>query len=190
MTTEDPSGALAENLAVWGAPVFEELGLDLYDVELASGRLLVTVDKPGGVGLDEIARCTRALSPILDDHDPIAGHYTLEVSSPGLERRLRTIAHRRAAVGETVKCKFRDADGSAHRVEGVLGDVDDDAFVVQSDDGPVRVDHDAVTSVRTVFVWPAPRTAKGGRPRGDRAGSTPATTSDTATADHVREATP
>jgi len=161
MTQSDSTQQLAQKVTAWGAPVFEELGLSVYDVELSSGRLLVMVDKPGGVGLDEIARCTRGLSPILDEHDPIAGRYTLEVSSPGLERRLRTVDHRRAAIGETVKCKFRDVDGAAHRVEGVLRDVDDAEMVVETDDGPVRIAHGGVTSVRTVFVWPEPKTAKG-----------------------------
>lgn len=180
MSQPNPSQRLAENVAAWGAPVFDELGLSVYDVELSSGRLLVMVDKEGGVGLDEIARCTRGLSPILDDHDPIAGRYTLEVSSPGLERRLRTVAHRRAAIGETVKCKFRDREGAAHRVEGVLGDVDDTRVVVETDDGPVTIRHDEVTSLRTVFVWPEPSTTKG---------KSSTTKGKTADHHHVKEAT-
>ncbi len=181
MSQPNPSQRLAEDVAAWGAPVFEELGLSVYDVELSSGRLLVMVDKQGGVALDEIARCTRGLSPILDAHDPIPGRYTLEVSSPGIERRLRTVAHRRAAVGETVKCKFRDRDGAARRVEGMLGDVDDTRVVVETDDGPVTIRHDEVTSLRTVFVWPEPSTTKGKRRTNEG--------NQSADHDHVREAT-
>lgn len=155
---------IAQNLAEWGAGVFAELGLSLYDVEVASGRLVVMVDKPGGVSLEEIARCTRGLSPILDERDPIAGRYTLEVSSPGLERRLRTIAHRRAAIGEVVKCKARSADGTTYRAEGELVAVDEAAMVLATGDGDVRVPHDEVTSARTVFVWPDHK-GSGGRPR-------------------------
>lgn len=169
-TGDHESRSVAANLTRWGAPVFDGLGLSVYDVEISSGRLLVMVDKEGGVGLDEIARCTRELSPILDAHDPIAGRYTLEVSSPGLERRLRTVAHRRAAVGETVKCKFRDPDGATRRVEGVLSDVDDDTMTVDTADGPVVVPHDAVTSARTVFVWPVPSSRKPSRAGSKAAG--------------------
>lgn len=166
------SATIADDLATWGADVFDELGLSVYDIEVTSGRLVVMVDRPGGVGLDDIARCTRALSGILDERDPIAGRYTLEVSSPGLERKLRTVEHRRGAIGETVKCKTRDAEGVTHRFEGVLSDVDDAAMVIETTDGLVSVPHDEVTSARTVFVWPEPRQpagrrsgASGGRPR-------------------------
>lgn len=152
--TRSSTSPLADDLADWGAPVFEELGLSVWDIEVTSGRVVVMVDRPGGVGLDEIARCTWGLSAILDERDPIGGRYTLEVSSPGLERRLRTVAHRRAAVGETVKCKFRDVEGTTHRVDGVLSDVDDDALVIDAATGPVTVPHAGVTSIRTVFVWP------------------------------------
>lgn len=154
------SNDIASKVRDWGAPVFAELGLDVYDIEMTSGRLAVMVSKPGGIDLDEIARCTRALSAILDEHDPIAGRYTLEVSSPGLERRLRTVQHRRDAIGETIKCKARAADGRVYRVEGRLDRADEAEMVVVTADGPVVVPHDEVTSARTVFVWPADDTSK------------------------------
>lgn len=156
---------IAQQLATWGAPVFEELGLSIYDIEMTSGRLVVSVDKDGGVDLDDIARCTRGLSAILDEHDPIDGRYTLEVSSPGLERRLRTVQHRRGAIGETVKCKARGADGTVYRAEGVLERVDDDAMVIATGDGEVVVPHEEATSVRTVFVWP-PKTERAAKRSG------------------------
>lgn len=159
---------IVTNLAIWGAPVFEDLGLSVYDVEMTSGRLLVAVDKPGGVDLDDIARCTRALSAVLDEQDPIEGRYTLEVSSPGLERRLRTPEHRRGAVGETVKCKARAGDGSTYRVTGRLDRVDDHVMVIDTAEGLVEVPHDQATSVRTVFVWPPERDRKGARAGSDR----------------------
>lgn len=155
---------IAQNVALWGAPVFEEAGMSLYDVEMSSGRLVVMVDREGGVGLDEIARCTRALSAILDERDPIAGRYTLEVSSPGLERKLRTVSHRRGAIGEVVKCKSRDAHGTVHRIEGVLTDVDDDQMRIETSEGGVDVPHDQVLSARTVFVWPQSDKGRASRP--------------------------
>lgn len=146
---------LAENLARWGAPVFDELGLSVYDIEVTSGRILIAVDHPDGVSLDVIARCTRGLSPVLDEHDPMAGRYTLEVSSPGLERKLRTVAHRRAAIGETVKVKSRDSEGTTHRFDGVITEVDDGVMHLDTATGQVEIPHDEITSARTVFVWPA-----------------------------------
>src|SRR3546814_9850277 len=69
------------------APLVEAAGLDLYDLELAGGVLRVLVDREGGADIDAISKLTRATSRALDEHDPIAGSYTLEVSTPGLERR-------------------------------------------------------------------------------------------------------
>ena len=74
-------------------PVVAAQDLELFDLEQAGPVLRVIVDRAGGVDMEAIAATTRALSRALDEHDPIAGQYTLEVSSPGLERPLRTPAH-------------------------------------------------------------------------------------------------
>ncbi|HTU39423.1 MAG TPA: hypothetical protein VMF35_15600, partial [Acidimicrobiales bacterium] len=71
------------------APVVEARGLDLVDVEMHGAELTVFVDREGGVGLDELGEATRDVSAALDAIDPMPGRYTLSVSSPGLERRLR-----------------------------------------------------------------------------------------------------
>lgn len=145
---------LETDLPKWAAPVLTELDLTIYDIEVAAGKVRLVVTRPGGVGLDEIARCTRGISAIMDERDPISGTYTLEVSSPGLERKLRTVDHRRDAIGERVKCKFRDADGATRRVEGELRDVTDNALVIEAESGEQQVDHDQIVSVHTVFIWP------------------------------------
>ena len=144
------------------APAVSELGLELYDVDVSgSGRariLRVMVDRDGGVDLDAIADATQAVSPLLDAPPldaVIAGPYALEVSSPGLERPLRTPAHFARAVGETVSVKWRAADDrAAARVRGVVTAADDTAFDLMLDDGRVeRVAYDDVTQARTVFEW-------------------------------------
>ena len=83
------------------------LGLDLYDVELAKGTLSVTVTKEGGVDLESLTKANRTISEWLDANDPIPGRYTLDVSSPGLERRLRTPGHFLSTVGEVVTLRER-----------------------------------------------------------------------------------
>ena len=75
------------------SPLLQARGLDLIDVELQGAQLTVFVDRDGGIGLDELGDATRDVSAALDEIDPIPGRYTLSVSSPGLERRLRTPAH-------------------------------------------------------------------------------------------------
>jgi ribosome maturation factor RimP len=150
------------------APAVAGLGLDLYDVELSgSGRariLRVLVDRDGGIDLDGIADATQAISPLLDAPPldaVIAGPYALEVSSPGLERPLRTPAHYAGAVGETVSIKTRAGDDhGARRVRGVLTAADDTGFDLALDSGTTdHVSYDAVTQARTVFEWGAEPTS-------------------------------
>jgi ribosome maturation factor RimP len=144
------------------APAVAGCGLELYDVEVSgSGRariLRVMVDRDGGVDLDAIADATQAVSPLLDAPPldaVITGPYALEVSSPGLERPLRTPAHFARAVGETVTVKIRpDGEHGARRVRGVVTAADDSGFDLAVDDGSVeRVGYDEVGQARTVFEW-------------------------------------
>ena len=165
-TTEQTITAVHDALA----PVVTGLGFALYDVELngtgASRTLRVTIERDGGVDLDAITDVTRAVSPVLDAEPSLAGSYLLEVSSPGLERALRTPAHFAGARGETVSVKFRTEAGSAARVRGVLVEADDRGCVVDTDDGRQELSYDDITQARTVFEWgPAPRPAsrKGAR---------------------------
>jgi ribosome maturation factor RimP len=144
------------------APAVTELGLELYDVELSgTGRarvLRVMVDRDGGVDLEAIADATQAVSPLLDEPPldrEISGPYALEVSSPGLERPLRTPAHFARAVGETVSVKTRATDDhGARRERGVVTAADDTGFELTVDDGRAeRVAYADVTQARTVFEW-------------------------------------
>ena len=95
-------------------PLLTPLGLDLYDVEFTAGTLNVVVNRAGGVDLESLTKANRVISEWLDAHDPIAGRFTLDVSSPGLERRLRTPAHFKSAVGEVVTLReLRDRRADA-----------------------------------------------------------------------------
>ena len=144
------------------APVVEALGLRLYDLTQSGGVLRITVDRDGGVDLEAIAAATRAVSRALDEAEEegrvvIDGRYTLEVSSPGLERTLRTIEHFSGAVGSAVKVKTSVEIDGERRFEGELVAVDDDGITV----GERRIAHDEIESARTVFEWgPAPRPGK------------------------------
>ncbi len=130
------------------------LDLELYDLELTAGTLAVTVYREGGVDLDALTRANRLLSQWLDQNDPIAGHYTLDVSSPGLERRLRTASHFSHAIGEVVTLRERRGESSTRRLEGVLVAVNEDGVVIDDAQvGEVRVALDDIERARTVFVW-------------------------------------
>ncbi len=138
-------------------PLLTDAGLELFDVELAGATLRVLVDRDGGVDLDTVSRATQLVSDALDRADPLPGRYVLEVSSPGVERPLRTPDHFRGAVGSTVAVRTStDVDGE-RRFEGVLDAADDEAVVVAGR----RLSYDQIERARTVFVWgPAARPAR------------------------------
>jgi len=104
------------------APIIADLKLDLYDLEFRGGTLRVTIDTPagstGGVDLEAIALATRLIGREFDHHDPVPGHYTLEVTSPGL-------AHYQREIGKTIAVRLRDKVNVGRRVQGVLVSADD-----------------------------------------------------------------
>ncbi|HUY15931.1 MAG TPA: ribosome maturation factor RimP [Acidimicrobiales bacterium] len=151
-------------------PMLSPLGLELYDVEFSGGTLNVVVNRPGGVDLESLTKANRTISEWLDANDPIAGRFTLDVSSPGLERRLRTPAHFSSAVGELVTLReLRDGEPT-RRLEGPLTAVSDSSLTIDDNDlGAVTVAFDAIERARTVFAWGATKPASS---KGTKASST------------------
>lgn len=150
-------------------PLVEARGFRTYDIEQQGPVLRVTV--AAGTGepptIDDLSDLTRELSRRLDEVDPIDGRYTLEVSSPGLERLLRTPEHFAGAVGEVVSVKVRRTEaGGARRLRGVLRSAADDHVVVaaESADGvtDATIAYDEIDKARTVFEW-GPTTKPGGQ---------------------------
>jgi ribosome maturation factor RimP len=136
-------------------PALSDQGFQVFDVEFSGGRLVVTVTKPEGVDLEALTQANHIVSDLLDEHDPIpADHYLLEVSSPGLERSLRTPEHFAGALGETVSIKVKPHVGGERRHEGLLEAADDEGVSV----GGRRFSYADIDKARTVFVWgPAPK---------------------------------
>jgi ribosome maturation factor RimP len=134
-------------------PLLAAMGLELYDLEITGGAVRVTVTREGGVDLDALEAASRSLSAYLDEHDPMPGRYTLEVSSPGLERRLRTPTQCKGAVGETVTLRIVPAGAAAERVTGTLTAATDDGVELATDDGTRNARYDEVERARTVFTW-------------------------------------
>jgi ribosome maturation factor RimP len=154
---EQTADAIAHELG----PVLSTLGLDLFDVEVSAGVVRVTVTKAGGVDLEALTAANKAASATLDLLDPIPGHYTLEVSSPGVERRLRTATQFAGALGETVSVRL--VEGEMRRLQGVVSSVDDDAVVVDGPEGPTRITYGSIERARTVFEWGGNPPPGGGR---------------------------
>ncbi|HUY66337.1 MAG TPA: ribosome maturation factor RimP [Acidimicrobiales bacterium] len=162
-------------------PAVAASDLDLVDVELRSGVLLVTVDRDAGVDLAALTEANRVVSAILDDLDPIPGRYTLEVSSPGVERTLRSPAHFVHAIGETVTVKTRPQVPGDRRLQGELVAADEEGLVLAVDgraEEPTRLAYSDIDRARTVFAWgPEGRPGtKGPRATTPRKASAPGTT--------------
>jgi ribosome maturation factor RimP len=148
-------------------PIAADLGLDLYDVEQRGATLRITLDTPAGaaagVTLDVLALASRLMSKELDQHDPIPSRYTLEVTSPGVERALRVPAHFQRAVGKEVSIRLANVDADQRRVQGVIVDADDDAVTIGRGNGERRIAYADIDRAKTVFEWsgqPKPGTAK------------------------------
>jgi ribosome maturation factor RimP len=118
-------------------PVVEGLGVDLWELEYAPGRgnslLRLYIDSADGVTLDDCERVSRAVSEELDASDPVPGHFTLEVSSPGLERPLRTAAHFARYVGEQVFVELARPVADRRRFKGTLMAAGEESIEVDVD---------------------------------------------------------
>jgi ribosome maturation factor RimP len=129
--------------------------LELDDLELAGqgrGRILrVTVDGED-VTVDRLASLARGLSRLLDNQTELEGQYQLEVSSPGLERKLRRPSHYQKSVGRELVAKVSLGETKA-TIRGVLAGANDDSFTIEADDGPSVVSYEDVITARTVFRW-------------------------------------
>jgi ribosome maturation factor RimP len=152
---------VADHSAVRAAaePVLSSLGLELVDVEfVGSGRartVRLTVDRDGGVDLDALAAANGPVSDALDAVDAVSGPYTLELSSPGLERPLRRPADFRRFVGTTVSVKSHEPVSGSRRHRGLLVAADDGGIGLEVDGEERRFSYDAIASARTVFEWGA-----------------------------------
>src|SRR5262245_9912293 len=137
-------------------PVVTGLGLRVFDVEQHGQRLVITVDRDGGVDLEQLTAVNRAVGRALDEADPIAGRYTLEVSSPGLERPLRDPEHFAWAVGQKVTVRTVPEHEGERRYVGMLARADDTSIRLDLEEPPgssVEVPYREIQRARTVFEW-------------------------------------
>ena len=118
-------------------PAVERLGYELADLEVRlggkGGLVRVFIDKPDGIDLDDCEKVSLAVSALLDVEDPVPGNYNLEVSSPGLDRKLTKVEHFQRFAGETVKVKMRFPIEGRRRFRGTLVSSDEENIVVEVD---------------------------------------------------------
>lgn len=118
-------------------PPIEALGFELLDLEYAragrGGTLRIYIDREGGITVDDCEAASRAVSRALEIEDPIKGAYTLEVSSPGFDRILRTRAHFERFVGERVAVELKLPIEGRRRFVGTLKSIAGDSILVEVD---------------------------------------------------------
>ena len=114
-------------------PTIARLGYELADLEVKvggkNGVLRVFIDSPDGIGLGDCEKVSLAVSALLDVEDPLTGHYALEVSSPGLDRKLTKVEHFQRFTGEAVKVEMRFPIEGRRRFRGTLVSSDDENIV-------------------------------------------------------------
>ena len=141
------------NLETQISKIIEANGAALYDTEVVTEfdetiyRVLIT--KTGGVDLDLCATISYELSPFLDVHPPMHGQYRLEVSSPGIERKLSKPVHFKNAIDEKVKLKIVGGD----KLKGTLVSADNDGIVVETKQGEEAYSYADLNTCKTYFEW-------------------------------------
>ncbi len=161
MSTVDRSLPLDQQVEALVTPIASELGLVVYDVEVypssKRGRVRITVEREGatgpgtGVTIDEITQVSRRLGYQLEADDVIRFEYHLEVTSPGVERDLKTERHWRQNVGSQVHVVLRAPLDGDVVVDGTLVSVDTGSVSIETARGSVDVILDDVRRARTVY---------------------------------------
>lgn len=133
-------------------PTVTAMGFELWGAEyLSQGRhsvVRVYIDNAAGITVDDCAAVSEQVSGVMDVEDPVAGEYTLEVSSPGMDRILFTLAQYEAYVGETIELRLRSPYEGRRKYKGVLKGIEGEDVVVQVDDHEFLLPHGTIEKAR------------------------------------------
>ncbi|MBQ8413772.1 MAG: ribosome maturation factor RimP [Clostridia bacterium] len=136
-------------------PTINELGYDIWDITYskvgADYHLEITIDSEAGINIEDCEKVHRAIDPILDECDPIEGFYYLDVSSPGVERELRTEMHISRSVGEKVRAKLFAQKDDKRVITGILSAFEDGKITITEPDGEVVLTQSEISKLTTVF---------------------------------------
>ncbi|MBT6107991.1 MAG: ribosome maturation factor RimP [Campylobacteraceae bacterium] len=131
----------------------EGCGVVLYDIaqlkEHNDNIYRVYIASKDGITLEKCTEVSRMISPILDLDEPMHGKYRLEVSSPGVERRLKKPAHFIGSIGSSVRIK----DIATDKIEGVLKDADETSIVITTENGDETLPYDEILAAATYINW-------------------------------------
>jgi len=143
---------LRERLIALIEPVLVRLGYELVELEYAAGRsqavVRIFIDKPEGIAVEDCERVSREVAALLDVEDPVPTAYTLEVSSPGFDRVLRTPAHFGRFVGSRVFVELKAPRAGRRRYTGMLQTVSESGIELEVDKQKVQVSFDEIGKAR------------------------------------------
>jgi len=139
------------------AQIIDSYGAKFYDSEIVNenGRDIyrIYITKDGGVDLDICAKISNDISPLLDINSPLSGAYYLEVSSPGIERKLKKPSHFQNSIGELVKFKTVDGD----KLKGVIDSADNSSVTIKVKDDKRVYKYSDILKAKTYFDWTKPK---------------------------------
>lgn len=136
-------------------PTVTELGYRIWDVTYqkigADYHLEITIDSDDGINIDDCEKVHRAVDPILDEIDPIEDFYYLEVSSPGVERELKSDEHIELSIGQRVLCKLFTAKDGRKSITGILAAQDKESVTVDEDGSETVILKSEIAKLTTVY---------------------------------------
>ena len=148
-------GGIKEKVREAIEPTVNELGYRIWDVTYqkigADYHLEITIDSDDGINIDDCEKVHRAIDPILDECDPIEGFYYLEVSSPGIERELRTPEHILLSIGETVEVKLFSAKDGKKSFVGEIVSYEEGKVTFLLDGENIELSENEISKMTTVF---------------------------------------
>ena len=134
-----------------------ECGCVIWDLEFVKEgadrilRITIDTDREGGIGIEDCERVNRAVDPILDEIDPIEDFYYLEVSSPGVERELKSDEHIELSIGQRVLCKLFTAKDGRKSITGILAAQDKESVTVDEDGSETVILKSEIAKLTTVY---------------------------------------
>ena len=148
--------AIDRRMAAIITPVIEDMGFELVRVRLMSGKsttLQVMADRPdGGIEVDELALISQSISAVMDVEDPILDEYTLEVSSPGIDRPLTRLKDFEMFEGYEAKIETGELIDGRRRFKGELAGVEDDEVLINVEEGTIGLKFDWLTDAKLVLT--------------------------------------
>ena len=137
-------------------PVARELGYEIWDVEFerigAEYHLTITIDSENGIGIEDCERMSRAIDPVLDEHDPIKEEYHLDVSSPGIERVIKNDTHLTKCTGEVIIAKLYAPIEGQKAIVGTLVSFDSESITVKGE-SEIQIPRKSIAKMNIYFEF-------------------------------------